>query len=327
MAKIDDLMKNLYTDILNKGYLRDPDNQYYADGTQARRQSLFGGTLRIEPEDGLAFVTSKYVPPKSATAEVLGFYQHYTNSVEELQSLGTKVWDEWGATGSIGRSYGYQIGKQLYKVKDVSRETLEVIKSSYYISNDPNFNYMLFVHSTGDVSYYNKIYLNQMEYVIWQIIDKPESTRILTDIWTIFDIEYMALPPCVFFTQWVVMGDRLNLLIKPRSSDAFLGLPFNVAQFHVLLHLVSHVTNKKVGTFEVQMSDVHLYDRHFEQAKQFIANPTYSSPKIWIDPSVKHWGDFKYGINFGIKDYEHAGTIKAEITVNQKELEEKNMSF
>lgn len=324
MAKIDLSLKELYKDILNNGYLRQPDNQYYADGTQARRKSLFGGTIRIEPKDGLAFATSKFVAPKSAITEMLGFYQHYTNSVKVLQELGTKVWDEWGATGNIGKSYGYQIGNKFYKVTNVSRETLEILGCDYIFSDDPKYKYMI-VNSFGDRAYYNYVYLNQMEYVLWQILEKPESTRILTDIWTIEDLPKMALPPCIFFTQWVVMGDRLNLLIKPRSSDAFLGLPFNIAQFHVLQHLVAHITNKQVGTFEVQMSDVHLYDRHFEQAKTFIQNPEYDAPKLWIDPAVKRWGDYKYGENFKLENYQHAGSIKAEVTVNTQELKDKGM--
>lgn len=324
MSTIDIQMKQLYQNILDNGYLRKPSNQFYADGTPARRKSIFGGTIRIEPEDGLAFVTSKRLPPKSLSAEVLGFYQHYTNKVSDLQALGTRVWDEWEGKGdgTIGKSYGWQIANKTYFIPDVkvSRKVLDIL--GLFIKEDA-----LPVYANASKYDFTKKgwNLNQMEYVIWQIIDQPESTRILTNLWSIPEIDEMALPPCVFFTQWVVMGDTLHLLIKPRSSDAFLGLPFNCAQFHVLQHLVAHVTNKKAGTFEVQMTDVHLYDRHFDSAIDFINRKEHASPSIWIDPSVKKWGDFKYKDNFEIINYENEGTIKAEITVNTEELKEKGL--
>lgn len=318
MAELDRQIAELYGDIACFGIKHSDTNQYWEDGTPAYRVSQVGGAITLDTGD-LAFMTTKRVAPKSAINELLAFTQQCTNSVAKLQSMGVHVWDtQHYPDGTLGKTYGYQYGTDRgHKVyfDKISNKACEALGTHFKLMREEL--------GICDSSY---VILSQFEYVIWQLIDNHHSTRIVTDIWNITDLPEMILEPCVFNSQWIVLGDRLNCIVKSRSSDAFLGLPFNLAQWSTLHHLIAHITGYKVGTFEFQFGDVHLYDRHMPAAQAVINNfnkqPELEAPHLEFDEGI-NWLNARFGENFRLVDYNHHGTIKAPLCTNKKEMEAK----
>ena len=307
-------MSNLYEDLLKNGIKKPITNQFYPDGTPAYRNSLIGGNIRIT-DSSLLFTTAKRVAPKSATNELLSFVRDCAFDIKTLNSLGVHVWDnQHYKDGTIGKAYGYQYANPYYVLKStVSQKTLNAIGSdSLNVQIETNDKY---------------VHLNQFEYVIYSIIDNPYSTRIMTDIWNIKDLPDMILEPCIFSSQWIVTGDKLNVIVKSRSSDSFLGLPFNLAQWSVIHHIIAKLTNYKVGIFEFQFGDVHIYDHHRTQAQEFVDNVknglTYPAPTLLFDKDVT-WSNIKYGENMKLMDYKYASKIPAELSNNLEEMKQKD---
>lgn len=318
MTELDKQITYLYGDIACFGIKHPVTNQFWEDGTPAYRSSVAGGSISLEDGE-LGFMTTKRVAPKSAINELLAFTQQCTNSVAKLQSMGVHVWDtQHYEDGTLGKTYGYQYGahQRSFKLENISEEACKALG-----------NFFELVKSTSDPS--EAVYLSQLEYVIWQLIDNPHSTRIMTDIWAVDDLSEMILEPCVFSSQWVVLGDRLNCIVRSRSSDAFLGLPFNIAQWSTLHHLVAHLTGWKVGKFEFQFGDVHLYDRHLPAAQAVIDNYnnqlSLEAPHLEFDEGI-NWHNATFGKNFHLVDYAHCGTIKAPLCTNKKEMEAKMLT-
>ncbi len=315
MHTIDDQLSELYTKIINEGSTRPETRMFWKDGTPAYYTSVFGGTITLDANDGFPITTKKFTPFKSLSSEILWIAQKMTSDVQVLRDLGSKVWNEWELPdGTIGSAYGHQLAKQKYfidrnYISDKSLNALGKLPNDLKISD-------------------GKIELNQMEYVIQQLIDNPYSRQIMTDIWTISDLQDMSLQPCVYNTQWILVDGSVNLIVRTRSSDSFLGLPFNITQYSLLQHLISQITGYKVGVLQFQLGDVHLYDRHFEPAKQFINNPIFDAPKLWIDDTVVNYFDHSFGKTFKLVNYKNnvgnAGRIPAEICITKAELDRLN---
>lgn len=316
MATLDEQFTELYQNILDNGELRPSTRMFWKDGTPAYYKSVFGGVLTLEPQDGFPITTKKVTFQKSLSSEIDWIALTMSNIVQDLRDLGSKVWDEWELPdGTIGKAYGYQMRNQKYKVGAdyISTESLKAIGKDN-LEELPR-----------DADNSNLVLLNQMEYVVQQLIDNPYSRQIMTNIWTIADLSDMSLQPCVYNTQWIRMGNKLSLIVRTRSSDSFLGLPFNVAQYGVLHRLVAQTVGLHIGTMQFQLGDVHLYDRHFEPARKFIANDSHKQPEFWIDDSITSLFDHKFKTTFKILDYGknkgNSGSIPAEICITKAELD------
>lgn len=317
MAKIDSIFTDIFKGIEQEGDLRPETRMFWKDGTPAYYKSLFGRTYKLKPEDGFPLLTKKFVPVKSMSQEILWIWQKKSNVVQELRDMGCKVWDEWELPdGTIGNAYGYRMANDFYMIspEHISDKSIEVLNLGFENKKD------LLEKSKG-----NAFPLNQVQYVIQQLIDNPYSRQILTTLWKIEDLDKMSLQPCVYETQWVVLNGKVDLIVRVRSSDSFLGLPYNFAQYALIHRLISHVVGRTFGNLIFQLGDIHLYDRHQSSVEAFLENEEFEAPELWIDPSVVHFEDFEYGKNFKYLNYKNnvgnAGKIETEVCVTKTELE------
>lgn len=248
------------------------------DRTGVGRRSMFGGQKEFDLNHGFPIVTGKFTAFKTLTIELLWFLTGNTN-VKPLQEQGVKIWNEWvlDEEGNLGPIYGKQW-------RD-------------WISPDGS-------------------HIDQIEKVIQSIKTNPHSTRHIVTVWNPADVDNMALPPCHTFFQFFVANGELSCQLYQRSADLFLGVPFNIASYALLTHIIAMKTGLKVGKFVHTFGDYHIYHNHFEQAYQYLNNPTYPLPTLEIDPIVAElsWEELK-AEHFNLLGYQHHGKIVAPVAV------------
>lgn len=245
------------------------------DRTGTGTISIFGNQMRFNLEDGFPLLTTKKLHLKSIIYELLWFLNGDTNA-KWLQEHGVRIWNEWAdADGNLGHIYGYQW------------------------------------RSWPD---YNGGHIDQIADVIEQIKSNPNSRRLIVSAWNVADLNNMNLPPCHILFQFYVADGRLSLLLYQRSADSFLGVPFNIASYSLLLMMVAQVTGLKAGDFIYTTGDTHLYLDHIEQAKLQLTRQPRRLPKMRLNPDVKNIFDFKYE-DFILEDYNPYDHIKAKVSV------------
>lgn len=296
MAIVDEQYKNIIQDILNKGVWEQGDvRPKYADGTPAYTKSWFGYKLTFDNSE-VPILTTKRVAWRTAIKELLWIWQMKSNVVQDLRDMGVHIWDEWELSdGTIGKAYGYQLGKK-------NRQLIEEFKIRGGKGNKV-------IHAAKCVTY-----LDQVDYLLHQLKNIPNSRRHITTLWNPDDLDEMALTPCVYETQWHVKGGRLHLEVRARSNDMALGHPFNVFQYNVLHRMVAQVTGYKLGHYIYHIGDAHVYDRHIEGITEQISREGYPAPKLWINPEVKNFYDFTID-DFKLIDYQHGGRITFEVAI------------
>ena len=245
------------------------------DRTGTGTISVFGHQMRFNLEDGFPLLTKKKLHLKSIIHELLWFLQGDTN-VKYLQENGVRIWNEWAdENGDLGHIYGYQW------------------------------------RSWPD---YNGGHIDQISEVIDQIKNNPDSRRIIVNAWNVADLGNMNLPPCHMFFQFYVADGKLSLQMYQRSADTFLGVPFNIASYALLLMMMAQVTGLKPGEFIHTTGDTHLYVNHLEQVKLQLTREPRSLPKMKINPEVKSIFDFKYE-DFELVDYDPHPHIAGKVAV------------
>ena len=245
------------------------------DRTGTGTISVFGHQMRFNLEDGFPLLTTKKLHLKSIIHELLWFLKGDTN-VKYLQENGVRIWNEWAdENGDLGHIYGYQW------------------------------------RSWPD---YKGGHIDQISEAIEQIKNNPNSRRIIVNAWNVADIENMNLPPCHMFFQFYVADGRLSLQMYQRSADTFLGVPFNIASYALLLMMVAQVTGLKAGDFVHTIGDTHLYLNHLEQVDLQLTREPRPLPKMKINPDVKNIFDFKYE-DFELVDYDPHPHIKGVVAV------------
>lgn len=245
------------------------------DRTGTGTRSVFGHQMRFNLEDGFPLLTTKKLHLKSIIYELLWFLKGDTNA-GYLQEHGVRIWNEWAdANGDLGPIYG----KQWRSWPD-----------------------------------YDGGAIDQISEVINTIKNNPNSRRIIVNAWNVAQIDEMALPPCHCFFQFYVAGGRLSLQLYQRSADIFLGVPFNIASYALLLMMVAQVTGLRAGDFVHTLGDAHIYSNHFEQARLQLSRELRRLPKMIINPDVKDIFDFKYE-DFSLEDYDPHPHIKATVAV------------
>lgn len=245
------------------------------DRTGTGTISTFGYQMRFNLNDGFPVVTTKKLHLKSIIHELLWFLQGSTN-VKYLQENGVRIWNEWAdEDGELGPVYGSQW-------RD-------------WISKD------------GE-------HIDQIKNVIDSIKNNPNSRRHIVSAWNVGEIENMALPPCHAFFQFYVSGDKLSLQLYQRSADSFLGVPFNIASYALLLMMVAQVTGLKAHEFVHTIGDAHIYNNHMAQVKLQLSREPKPLPTMRINPDVTSIFDFKYE-DFSLENYESHPTIKGAISV------------
>lgn len=245
------------------------------DRTGTGTKSIFGHQMRFNLEDGFPVLTTKKLHLKSIIYELLWFLKGDTN-VKYLQEHGVSIWNEWAdENGDLGPVYGHQWRSW------------------------PD-------HRGGTI--------DQIQNVIDLIKHHPDSRRMLVTAWNPADISEMALPPCHCLFQFYVADGRLSLQLYQRSADTFLGVPFNIASYALLLQMMAQVTGLKAGDFIHTTGDTHLYLNHIEQAKLQLTRTPRELPQMKLNPDVKNLFDFKYE-DFELLNYDPWPHIKAEVAV------------
>ena len=236
-------------------------NRILAEGTQKGDRtgtgtlSIFGHQMRFDLRDGFPLLTTKKLHLKSIIYELLWFLRGDTN-VRYLQEHGVRIWNEWAdENGELGPVYGHQWRSW----PDYKGGTIDQIKN-----------------------------------VVDMIKHNPDSRRMLVTAWNPAEVEDMALPPCHCLFQFYVADGRLSLQLYQRSADSFLGVPFNIASYALLLQMIAQVTGLEAGEFIHTTGDTHLYLNHLEQAKLQLTRKPRTLPKMKINPDVKDIFDFKY---------------------------------
>ena len=245
------------------------------DRTGTGTLSVFGHQMRFNLEDGFPLLTTKKLHLKSIIYELLWFLNGDTN-VHYLQEHGVRIWNEWAdANGDLGHIYGYQW------------------------------------RSWPD---YNGGHIDQISNVIRDIRQNPDSRRMIVSAWNVADLPNMNLPPCHAFFQFYVADGRLSLQLYQRSADTFLGVPFNIASYALLLMMVAQVTGLKPGDFILTTGDTHLYLDHLEQARLQLTREPRPLPRMVINPDVKDIFNFHYE-DFQLEGYDPWPHIPAKVSV------------
>ena len=248
---------------------------FKGDRTGTGTTSVFGHQMRFDMADGFPLLTTKKLHTKSIIHELLWFLKGDTN-VKYLQENGVRIWNEWAdENGDLGHIYGYQW------------------------------------RSWPD---YKGGSIDQISEVIEQIKNNPNSRRLIVSAWNVADIDNMNLPPCHAFFQFYVADGKLSLQLYQRSADIFLGVPFNIASYALLLHMVAQVTGLEPGTFVHTLGDAHIYSNHKEQIELQLTREPRKLPRLKINPNVKNIFDFKFE-DFEIVDYDPHPHIAGVVAV------------
>lgn len=233
------------------------------DRTGTGTISIFGNQMRFNLEEGFPLLTTKKLHLKSIIHELLWFLKGDTN-VKYLQEHGVRIWNEWAdEQGELGPVYGHQ--------------------------------WRSWPDRSGG-------HIDQITNVIDQITNNPDSRRMIVSAWNVADIDSMRLPPCHCLFQFYVAEGRLSLQLYQRSADTFLGVPFNIASYALLLMMVAQVTGLKPGEFIHTTGDTHLYLNHLEQVRLQLTREPRPLPVMKINPGVKSIFDFKYE-DFTLENY------------------------
>ncbi len=246
-----------------------------ADRTGTGTRSLFGAQLRFDLADGFPLVTTKRIHMKSVIHELLWFVAGETN-VRYLQENGVTIWDEWAdERGELGPVYGSQ--------------------------------WRSWPTPGGE-------HVDQLAQVIEQIRTDPDSRRHIVSAWNVAEIPNMKLPPCHMMFQFNVTNGRLSCSMYQRSCDLFLGLPFNIASYALLVMMIAQQTQLQPGDLVISIGDAHIYSNHFEQVKEQLAREPKPLPTVRLDPTVKSVFDFRYE-HFVVEGYDPHPRIAAPIAV------------
>ncbi|MCQ6560136.1 thymidylate synthase [Paenibacillus mendelii] len=245
------------------------------DRTGTGTLSVFGRQLRFDLNNGFPLVTTKRVHVKSIIHELLWFLKGDTN-VGYLQDNGVRIWNEWAdENGDLGPVYGSQW--RAWEAPDGRK-------------------------------------IDQIAEVVASIKRNPDSRRHIVSAWNVAEINNMKLPPCHFVFQFYVADGKLSCMMTMRSSDTFLGLPFNIAQYAILTHMIAQQCDLGVGEFIYSGGDVHIYSNHIEQVKLQLAREPYPLPQLIIKRKPDSIFDYVYE-DFEIVNYQHHPTIKADVAI------------
>ncbi len=245
------------------------------DRTGTGTRSVFGHQMRFDLADGFPLVTTKKLHIRSIIYELLWFLRGDTN-IKYLQDNGVRIWDEWAdESGDLGPVYGHQW--RSWPARD--GETIDQISA-----------------------------------VVDRIRTDPDSRRLMVTAWNPADVDRMALPPCHCLFQFYIADGRLSCQLYQRSADAFLGVPFNIASYALLTHMVAQVTGLTPGDFVHTFGDAHLYSNHFEQAAVQLTRSPRDLPKLVVDSQVNDLFAFTFE-DFTIEGYDPHPHIRAQVAV------------
>lgn len=248
--------------------------QERSDRTGVGTRSVFGHQIRFDLAEGFPLLTLKKTHFPSIVEELLWFIRGESN-VRSLQEKGVRIWNEWAdEAGELGPVYGVQ--------------------------------WRAWPGPDGPI--------DQLAQLLEQIQTNPDSRRLILSAWNVAELPKMALAPCHCFCQFYVQGKKLSAHLYQRSADAFLGLPFNIASYSLLLHLVAQACDLEAHEFVHSFGDLHLYNNHLEQAKLVLEREPYPLPRIELNPAIKSLFDF-CAEDIKLLDYQSHPFVKADVAI------------
>ncbi len=261
------------------------------DRTGTGTISYFGAQMRFDLNEGFPLLTTKKIHTKSVIYELLWFLKGDTH-VQYLQDNGVRIWNEWATAeqtarfgkpeGELGAVYGHQ-----WRNFGASKKA----DGSY--------------HSDG---------FDQISWVVNEIKNNPNSRRLIVSGWNPLEANEVALPPCHTLFQFFVADGKLSCQLYQRSADLFLGVPFNIASYVLLTHMIAHVTGLGVGEFVWTGGDCHIYNNHLQQVHEQLSREPFALPKLWLNPDITDIFAFDFN-DIKIENYQSHATIKAEVSV------------
>ena len=270
MSKADTIFVDMCRDILDNGYSTEGQDvrARWEDGSSAYTIKRFGIVNRYDLSKEFPALTLRPTGWKNAIDELLWIWQKKTNDITQLQS---HIWDAWaGEDNTIGKAYGYQLGKQY------------------------NF---------------RQGRMDQVDNVIWQLKNTPASRRIMTNIYNFEDLSEMGLEPCAYSMTFNVTDNRLNAILNQRSQDVLVANNWNVVQYAVLVHMLAQVCGYEAGELVHVIADAHIYDKHVPLVEDLIGRTQYPAPKFEMNPDVKDFYEFTLD-DFKLENYQAGPQIK-----------------
>ena len=277
-----------YLDLIR--YVRDHGTEK-GDRTGTGTRSHFGAQLRFDLQEGFPLLTTKKVHMKSITYELFWFLKGDTN-VKYLQDNKVRIWNEWSTaeqTARFGRPEG-ELGP-------------------IYWHQWRNYG-----ATKAEDGSYNQDGVDQITEVIEQIKNNPNSRRLIVSGWNPAEATQVALPPCHTLFQFFVADGKLSCQLYQRSADLFLGVPFNIASYSLLTHMIAQVCDLEVGEFIWTGGDCHLYQNHIEQVNEQLSREAYELPSLWLNPEIKDIFDFTFD-DIRVENYQSHPAIKAPVAV------------
>ena len=270
MSKADVLFVKMCSEILDHGFSTEGQKvrPHWEDGTPAHTIKRFGVVNRYDLSEEFPALTLRPTPIKSAVDEMLWIWQKKSNNIHDLKS---HIWDSWAdENGSIGKAYGYQLGRK-YHFKQ------------------------------GE--------MDQVDNVIWLLKNESYSRRIMTNIYNFSDLREMNLEPCAYSVTFNVTGNRLNAVLNQRSQDILAANNWNVEQYSVLVMMLAQVCGFEPGELVHVIADAHIYDRHVEIIQELIQRPQYDAPTFRLNPEITDFYDFTTD-DLIIENYQKGPQIK-----------------
>ena len=270
MSKADTIFVDMCRDILDNGYSTEGQDvrARWEDGSSAYTIKRFGIVNRYDLSKEFPALTLRPTGWKNAIDELLWIWQKKTNDITQLQS---HIWDAWaGEDNTIGKAYGYQLGKQY------------------------NF---------------RQGRMDQVDNVIWQLKNTPASRRIMTNIYNFEDLSEMGLEPCAYSMTFNVTDNRLNAILNQRSQDVLVANNWNVVLYAVLVHMLAQVCGYEAGELVHIIADAHIYDKHVPLVEELIGRTQYPAPKFEMNPDVKDFYEFTLD-DFKLENYQAGPQIK-----------------
>ena len=326
MARIDDNFISMCRDILENGTTTEGQKvrPHWEDGPPAYTIKKFGVVTRYNLGEEFPILTLRKTPAKSAFDEILWIYQEKSNNVHDLHS---DIWNAWAdEKGTIGRAYGYQMAvKHLYR--DITRKGIEKAFGDVPIPEmedgpeklRPEESYLAVLHEDEfrhTRAIYDRtkkaFYMDQMDRVLYDLVNNPFSRRIMTNLYDFEDLHEMHLYPCAYSMTFNVTQRKedgklvLNGILNQRSQDTLTAFAWNEAQYGILLAVIAQCVGMEAGEFVHVIADAHIYDRHVDAVKELISRTPKPAPKVWINPEKHSFYEFTRD-DIKLENYETAG--------------------
>ncbi len=280
----DTTYNKILQDVLDNGVKSD-------DRTGTGTISTFGGEYIFNLKQGFPLITTKKVHWKSVVGELLWFLSGSTNNNDLVNNYGVTIWNEWAeSNGDLGPVYGAQ-WRRWVKEKQLIQNTGSDYDGTYDIES-----------------------IDQIANVINQIKTNPNSRRLIVSAWNPADIPHMALPPCHAFFQFYVRNGHLSCKLTQRSADAFLGVPFNIASYALLTHMIAQVCGLGVDKLIMSFGDLHIYNNHMDQVKEQLSRSFYVAPSLKLNQDIKDIDLFKV-TDIVLENYNSHPTIKGKVAI------------